>query len=216
MDPMQEMLAALREKDEARVRALLGKHPGVANAPGPGGVSLLTMAIYARASQVVDALLEAGVEPTIHEAAALGDTAGVRALATRDRTLLASHAPDGMTALHLAAHFGRRETAVALLNLGADPAATMKNALANTPLHAAAAGGRDALVELLVQAGAPIDARDGFGNTPLMVAAANGLVASVKLLLARGADPSARNAEGKTARDFALARDEDEVASFLP
>jgi ankyrin repeat protein len=215
MDPMREILEALRAKDEDKVRDILKRHPGVANVPTGGGIPLLQMAVYARASRVVDALLAAGVEPTVHEAAALGDTARVRALVAKDRDLLRATSPDGMTPLHLAAHFGQRDTAAALLNLGADPAALMANALANTPMHAAAAGGQHALVELLVRAGAPVDARDGAGNTPLIVAAANGLVESVRLLLAKGADPAARNAQGRPALDFAEERGEEEVAALL-
>ena len=215
MDPVQELLAAIQARDEEKARALLARHPGVARAPTPQGLPLLTMAIYARASRVIDALRDAGAEPTIHEAAALGDVARVRALAAQDKALVGAHSADGMTPLHLAAHFGQREAAVALLNLGADADAIGAAPLANAPLHAAAAGGQPALIDLLLSVGATPDARDAGGHTPLMVAAANGLVDGVRALLANGADARATNAQGKTPRDFAAERDEDEVVALL-
>lgn len=216
MDPMQEILAALKARDEATARGILAKHPGVRNARVPGmDIPLLQMAIYARASKVVDALLAAGVEPTIHEAAALGMADRVRALAAKDRAEITSLSPDGAPPLHLAAHFGRSDVVALLLRLGAPVDAQANPPFGNMALHAAAAGAQDAVVEQLLRAGANPDARDHSGFTPLMVAAANGRADAVRALLAKGADARLAASDGKTALDLALARDEDEVAALL-
>ena len=215
MDPQERLVAAVKAKDADAVRALLAAHPDLRRARIPGGMGFLHLAAYLRASQVVDALLAAGVEPDVFEAAALGDTARVRALVAKDRGLLVAQGPDGACALHLAAHFGHAETVKALLNLGAPVDLLSGGAFRNAPLHAAAAGGRVAMVDLLLAAGATPDLPDGNGYTPLHVAAANGLVPAVKALLAKGARPDAASKDGKTPLSVALERDEHDVAALL-
>jgi hypothetical protein len=56
---------------------------------------------------------------------------------------------------------------------------------------------------LLLDRGAPIDAKSPNGSTPLMMAARYGAEASVDLLLARGADAKRRNDLNLDAADFA-------------
>eukprot|EP00928_Gymnodinium_smaydae_P045948 TRINITY_DN30586_c0_g5_i1.p1 TRINITY_DN30586_c0_g5~~TRINITY_DN30586_c0_g5_i1.p1 ORF type:complete len:1076 (+),score=215.36 TRINITY_DN30586_c0_g5_i1:59-3286(+) len=72
-----------------------------------------------------------------------------------------------------------------------------------SPLHLAAAAKRPELVDLLLEAGAPLDPGDEFDNTPLMVAAAAGDAYSVKLILERDPDMKLRNDENMTALDCA-------------
>src|SRR5947208_3398661 len=84
-----------------------------------------------------------GVQMDVFEAAALGDTGRVRELVKKSPDLLRQHSTDGWTALHLAAFMGHRQTAEALLDLGADLAAISKNQMANQALHAALAGKMD-------------------------------------------------------------------------
>lgn len=206
---------ALQAKDVERAEALLTAHPELALARLPSGLSLLMLAIYHRAQPLVDRMLALGAAPCPPEAAALGDVARLRTLAAAEPAAVAVAGADGFPPIHLAAHFGRADAVRALLELGADVAQRSTNGLANTPLHAAAAGGQDATVALLVEAGAPVDARDAQQNTPLMIAAANGLVESVRLLLARGADGGARNHEEKRAADLAQARGREEVLALL-
>ncbi|HWH08373.1 MAG TPA: ankyrin repeat domain-containing protein [Candidatus Thermoplasmatota archaeon] len=215
MDPVAEVLAALKDNDHARAEALLRARPGVANAPTSAGLPLLQMAIYARASRVVQALLDAGAEVDVGLAAMLGDERRVRDLAARDPAAVRRPTADGFPPLAAAAHFGRLDAMRALLELGADPAARSANVLRNTPLHAACAGGREDAVRLLLERGAPVDAQDAGGHTPLMIAAANGLAGAVRLLLEKGADPARRSADGRTAQDHARARGWDEVAAML-
>jgi hypothetical protein len=71
------------------------------------------------------------------------------------------------------------------------------------PLHYAATNGHLAVMELLLEHHAFIDAESPNGTTPLMMAAHYGTPAAVKLLLEAGADPSMKNQLGLSAIDFA-------------
>ena len=71
-------------------------------------------------------------------------------------------------------------------------------AFCDTPLHLAARFGREDLAELLIGAGANVEALNEHDERPLHAAAAYGRPAVIKLLLARGADVDARGPAGKT------------------
>ena len=66
-----------------------------------------------------------------------------------------------------------------------------------TPLHSAAEGGNEVIIETLLSSGLDIDSRGSDGTTPLMVAAAKGQEKTVNLLLSKGADPKLRNSMGR-------------------
>jgi ankyrin repeat protein len=100
--------------------------------------------------------------------------------------------------LMMASLKGQLELARKLIERGADV-----NKTGWTPLHYAATNGHLALIELLLEEHAYIDAESPNGSTPLMMAAHYGTPASVKLLLESGADPMIRNQLGLTAIDFA-------------
>lgn len=72
-----------------------------------------------------------------------------------------------------------------------------------SPIHYAATGPEPQAVELLLDRGAPVDARSPNGTTPLMMAARYGSERSVALLLQRGADRRLRNQRDLDAADFA-------------
>jgi ankyrin repeat protein len=72
-----------------------------------------------------------------------------------------------------------------------------------TPLHYAATGPNPAVVQLLLERGAQVDAESPNRTTPLMMAARYGNEAGVDILLARGADPKRTNDLGLSAADFA-------------
>lgn len=84
-----------------------------------------------------------------------------------------------------------------------------------TPLHYAATGGQIAVMRLLLESSAYIDASSPNGSTPLMLAAMYGTPASVKLLLEEGADPLLKNEQGMTAIDFANRAKRTESAEII-
>lgn len=104
----------------------------------------------------------------------------------------------GESILMLAVLKGQLELADRLIKKEADV-----NKTGWTPLHYAASGGHAALIGLLLEHNAYIDAESPNGSTPLMMAAMYGSEASVKLLLQEGADPKLKNQQGLTALDFA-------------
>jgi ankyrin repeat protein len=90
------------------------------------------------------------------------------------------------------------------------------------PLHYAVSRDTDnstAMVRLLLEHHAYIDAESPNGTTPLMMAAHYGSPEAVKLLLEEGADPLIRNQQGLTAIDFAhranRAASADIIAAFV-
>jgi ankyrin repeat protein len=104
----------------------------------------------------------------------------------------------GESILMLASIKGELQLASKLIKKGADV-----NKTDWTPLHYAASGGHTALIGLLLENNAYIDAESPNSTTPLMMAAMYGSEASVKLLLKEGADPRLKNQQGLTALDFA-------------
>ena len=111
----------------------------------------------------VAALVEADPSLAIFAASILGDTVQIEALLTANRSLATLLSSDGWTPLHLAAFFGKDETARALLNKGAPVNARSTNPMQNTPLHAAAAGRHAAVAKLLIEHGAAVNARQHGG-----------------------------------------------------
>lgn len=84
-----------------------------------------------------------------------------------------------------------------------------------TPLCVAIREGFLAVVELLVDAGAEVNARIAFDETPLHVAADHGRLPIAQFLLQHGADPTARHANGLTPAENAAERGFIELARLL-
>lgn len=104
----------------------------------------------------------------------------------------------GESALMLVSLKGNRELAERLIKKGADI-----NKTGWTPLHYAASTGQVAIISLLLENSAYIDAESPNGTTPLMMAAMYGTPAAVSFLLQEGADPGLKNQQGLSALDFA-------------
>ena len=68
----------------------------------------------------------------------------------------------------------------------------------NTALHDAATFGTEGLVQALIDAGVPVDARNASGSTALHVATTFDQPAAIARLIAAGADVNARNTTGFT------------------
>ena len=84
-----------------------------------------------------------------------------------------------------------------------------------TALHLAAKGGYKDVAELLLAAGAEVDAKSDEGKTPLWSAAGLGGENMVELLLARGANVNAKDSDNWTPLDRAAAKDEKGVVELL-
>jgi hypothetical protein len=126
-------------------------------------------------------------------AAEKGDIQTVRAILDSDFDInIDSTSPTGMTALIYAALHGHIEIVNLLLSRGA----SLHNDGECTLMQSAVMGGQN-LVELLLDAGAEINARNKYGETALMYAVSWGKTSVVKLLLDRGADPNIKDNKEK-------------------
>ncbi len=122
-------------------------------------------------------------------------------------------APNGMTALHVAAVLGREEFVIWLLERGADVADPAQNGI--TPLHRAALGGHLDTMRLLLDAGADVDATARWGATPLLSAVERGHLEAARLLLAAGSDSAIAAANGETALSLARSRGREDLVALL-
>ena len=114
------------------------------------------------------------------------------------------------TALMLAANAND----IALANLLIEAGASV-NRPNWTPLHYAASKGHLAMMHLLIDNDAYIDAESPNGTTPLMMAAYYASPSAVKLMLEEGADPTLKNQDGMTALDLAIAKDKTLSAQYI-
>ena len=112
--------------------------------------------------------------------------------------------------LMLAALKGELELCRLLIKKGADI-----NKPGWAPLHYAATNGHLAVMQLLLDNYAYIDASSPNGTTPLMMAAHYGTVEAVKLLLEAGADVSIKNDLQLTAWDMALRANRTDAAAAI-
>ena len=110
----------------------------------------------------------------------------------------------GRSILHAATESDGVEMMIYLLELaGGEKLVNARGCHQDTPLHRAASACRlgeqsSVKIELLLQHGADICARDEFGNTPAHTAAAMGNVFAMRALIAAGIDWDARNNSGDT------------------
>ncbi len=106
------------------------------------------------------------------------------------------------TALMLAANANDLVSANLLIEAGASV-----NRPNWTPLHYAASKGHTAMMRLLIENDAYIDAESPNGTTPLMMASYYATPNAVKLMLEEGADPTLQNQDGQTALAMAASKD---------
>lgn len=168
----------------------------------------------------VKALLARGASPNAIDpvsgepvlVAALRENAGsAAAVLLADKQInLELRAPNGNTALMMAAFKGHKPLVAALLARGA-----VVNQKGWAALHYAAAGGHADIAALLLDRHAYIDAESPGRQTPLMIAAREGHEAVVDLLLKEGADARLANTDGETAAQLALSRDKPRIAEAI-
>jgi ankyrin repeat protein len=118
--------------------------------------------------------------------------------------MLLSHGADpnlvdsnGITALHYAAMWGRRQSVEELIKAGADVNASA-NSPNGPPLHRAAEKGHLEIVQYLLSSGADISASDEGGQTALITASYHGQTEVIALLIEHGANINATSDGGYT------------------
>ena len=210
-----ELIAAIKDGDGARVGELLAADPSLADARDENGVSALMLSRYHGAHEATAAIRAARGELDVFEAATLGDADRVHELLHVDPSLVDARSPDDGTALHFAAFFAQPETAQLLVDHGADVHAVSSTFGNVTPLHSAAAGGSSEIVHLVLAAGADANARQNGGFTALHAAAQNGDAAMARDLLDHGAEVEPLTEDGRTALAIAEEQGHDEVAALL-
>src|SRR6185295_18847063 len=212
----EEFLKAVTQGEIEKVRAMLNTDPRLAQAKDSRGVSAILKAAYFGQKGIVEVLLASGLELSIFEAAATGQTERVRALIKKDASLTNAFSPDGFTPLGLAVFFGHRETVEALLAAGAEVNTPSRESMKVTPLHSAAAARQVEIARVLIAHGANVNAMQAdSGFTPLHEAALNGNLEFARLLLEHGADVNAKMKDGKTPLGFALEQNKSEMVAFL-
>lgn len=212
---IEQLMEAARSGDTDTLQMLLEKHPDQVNARMPSGEGPLIAALYYGKQRAVQCLLDLGVSVTIHEAAALGDDETIAYMLDLEPRLISEISFDGWTPLHLACFFGGYEAAQLLIDRGADIHVRSTNNMANTPLHAAAASKRTALVLLLLERGADPNAQQRGGWTALHQAVNNYDSGMAELLLKFGADPLIVEDGGHTAAQLAAHKGYSEIAALL-
>ena len=136
---------------------------------------------------------------------------GVIAELIADKGLkLEQTAPNGNTALMLAAFKRNKPAVIALLARGA-----VVTRPGWTALHYAAAAGDAEIATLLLGKYAYIDAESPSQLTPLMIAAREGQLDVVTLLLREGADARLKNNEKLTASQIAVRAGYDAIAALI-
>lgn len=210
-----DVFEAISSGDVERLRTVVATDASVAGTRNEQGVSALLMTLYHRHDDMTGVLLEAGAPVDVFEAAALGRTDRVREQITQDSSLSEARSADGFTALHLSAFFGHPETSRLLVERGAVVAAVSLNDMKVQPLHSAAASGSAEIVTLLLEAGAPANARQQGGFTALHAAAMRDRRDMARALLRFGADPHQLTGDGKSAFQLAEAQGYDAMVGLL-
>ena len=169
----EDFFAAIRQDNPAVIQNLL-RRGFDPNTLNPAGLTGLYLALREPSPKVAEVLIAS-------------PKTDVNILNSKDES-----------ALMLAALKNHEALAEKLIKKGADV-----NKTGWTPLHYAASNGNMAIISLLLENNAYIDAESPNGTTPLMMAAFYGTPAAVKLLLESGADAKLKNQLGLTAIDFA-------------
>ena len=176
------LYAAAEAQRPATVAALLS-HGGDPNLTGRSDVSPLAAAAFQGNDRIVELLLSRGADPDHVDASG---KAPIVYAAGRGFALIVRRLLD--VGVDAKAHYGNDLTAL------------MWAAGHEDGVNAAAAV---AVIDLLIERGAVIDAADNRGRTALMIAAERGDAVAVEMLMMRGAGRDLRDKSGKSALDLA-------------
>jgi len=175
--PLHLAIITDRSPNNAVLDKLLSMGADV-NAPNDYGDTPLHRAAYHGLTETVRFLLKRHAD--VHRRAQRGETA-----------LLYAARPDGYP-----------ETALALIEGGAN--VNEADNFGITPLHGAAMIGNVSVARVLVEKGADVNRQTEAGYTPLHVAALSGKPDFIRFLLEKRADRTVRDKEGLTAEERAV------------
>jgi ankyrin repeat protein len=195
--------------------------PGSAHAATPEQVSSFFRSVQMDDSTGVRKMLAAGtvdvnvIDPLSGESGLLialrEDASRVcEVLLAQPALQLEFNAPNGNTALMMAAYRHNKPVVLALLAKGA-----VVNRPGYTALHFSAAAGDDAITRILLEHQANIDAEAPAKYTPLMLAAREGQESTVQVLLDAGADATLKNSESLTAAQIAERAEKPRIAAAI-
>jgi ankyrin repeat protein len=189
------LMAAAEKGQTVAVRTLLGAGASVTAIDREHRTALL-YAIKSAHRSTIDALLDAGADPTQKEAGGL------------------------TTLMQLATYMDDPDLARGFIAAGVDPGAATGNGVGSTALMQAATFDHAQVLKVLLDAGVDVNVRSGHeGETALIDAARSGRTECVEMLLQAGADPALRDQRpnsGKTAREWAIQFHHPDVAALLP
>ena len=193
--PPLHWAASLGHRDEAKRLLLAGADP---NAKDNLGRTPLFRALKNRHYDVAELLLDKGADPSafdypgstpLHLAAKTGDAAAAALLIKRGANVNASHDAKSRTPMTW-------ETPNPVVDEDGDYA---PDSPSWTPLFWAVKNNHADIADMLLKAGADVNARDRHQRTPLFIAEREGSEAMAGRLLAAGADPRAADWQGDTA-----------------
>ena len=158
-------------------------------------------------------LKDAGGNSALSLAEHMGYTRLVRLFVFKAGVRAESADSEGRDELLLAAARGEVDLLSALIDIGADLAATDNQG--RTALMWAALEGQAEAAEVLVSRGAEMDAKDPDGGTALSWAADRGHLNVVRVLLKHGADPNLVDSQGWTPAMWAHDKGQHDIAKVL-
>ncbi len=190
------------------------------NAVDETGKTALTDAIEYSRTDVIRLLLGAGASPVMqdmygrnafHAAVEYGAPEVISLIRNAGGNAM-SRDSFGNTPLSLAF---RKDADAVMATLGGNR--NVVDSDGNTPLHVAVASkaspaGPSAIVKALIDAGYPVNNRNGSGATALLLAVRSGETEAARVLLAAGADPYASDNSGESAVSYVLVS----LPAFIP
>src|SRR5260221_12847779 len=205
----------LQADDADGLRRLREQAPAWSEARDSTGVSRLMHSLYRARRDLAELIASQKSALDIFEAASLGRLDRLKQGLRDDASAINSRSKDGFTALHFACFFGQPEAARLLIEGGAAVDAVAANPTKVMPLHSPASAPNLRAARLLLEHGAPVNARQQAGWVPLHAAAQNGDRPMVELLLKHHADPKLANDAGKTSAMVAREKGLEEIATLL-
>jgi len=176
-------------------------------------ISMVAVFMFTSMTSVSLARAADSGEAQLFQAIFKGDKAAVETYLKEEKSLNVV-GKKNMSPLLYAISMKRKDIAVLLIEKGADVNFTRKPS-DETPLFYGAGHGFTGIVELLLQKGAALEARDRFGWTPLTAAVFAGHTDTVKLLLANKADTNHVDNSGISPLMYAAQKGEAQIVELL-